>query len=1021
MNASYEFGILGPLVVTRDGRNMSLGAAQLRTLLAALLLDAGRVVPVDALVDRLWGECPPRGARNAVQNYVLRLRRALGPEVVRTDRRGYALDTEGGHRLDADRFASLTREGAAALDADRPERALELLGEALALWRGEPLADLEPERFRDVVPVLCEQRLAAEESWIDAAIRRGRPADALPELRRLTGLHPLRERFWAQRMLALYQCGRQGEALASYREISVLLAEELGVDPGTELKALHQRMVMAAPDLAPAVPRTGTGSAVSAAPAVPPPGPGRSGNLPAETTSFIGREKELAEAERLLGLSRLVTFTGVGGVGKTRLALRTARRVAAAFPDGAWLVDLAAVADPALVERAVAESLGLRDQSTRSATDTVADHLRARRPLLVLDNCEHLVDAAATLVLRLLRAAPDLRVLATSRERLGVPGEHLLLVPCLTLREERGGGACEAVRLLYDRAAACAVARRTGEGDGESAAELCRRLDGIPLAIELAAVRLSSLSVEEVLERLEDRFRLLSAPRHLSHGPAGWPVALDGPGPGGVPGQASGLVPGQAPGRAPVLAPGRYLQTLRGVMDWSHGLCTPGERLLWARLSVFVGCFDLRAAEAVCADEAGRPESCEAAEGIAREDVLDLIDGLVHKSVVTVEPAVSPGRHGGATRYRLLETIRQYGTDRLRAAGSSTGLLVRHCEYYRALTASAAAEWCGPDEAGWLERLRRELPNIRSALDFCRVSPGLAPTGAAIVVDLTRTRCWFFGSTLGEARHWIDSLSPLVDPGLGELTVMVPVMKAFVAIIQGDHSAAEAHLAECRAVAPGTPRPAPVVYIEGVYALLVPGEPASIAQLASARGEFIAAGRTGDAHMATMFWAMAAAFLGDRAEARLACDTYVAEAESAGAEWARTWAQWCTGLTELLHGEPRRGLAPLCDALVRQRALDDNWGPAWTLETLAWTLGALGHHDRAAVVLGAAHRYRQVTGARITELRPFGTLHARTRALVQEHMAAGAYAGAWERGATAEDSIALALGIAHEVRRPTDR
>ncbi|WP_329038896.1 winged helix-turn-helix domain-containing protein [Streptomyces sp. NBC_01725] len=541
MNAQYEFGILGPLVVTRDGRCVSLGAAQLRTLLAALLLDFGRVVPVDALVDRLWGQCPPPGARNAVQNYVLRLRRALGAEVVRTDRRGYALDDEGGHRLDAHRFTSLTREGAAALDADRPERALELLGDALALWRGEPLADLEPERFWDVVPVLCEQRLAAEESWIDAAIRGGRPADALPE--------------------------------------------------------------------------------------------------------------------------------------------------------------------------------------------------------------------------------------------------------------------------LYDR---------------------------------------------------------------------------------------------------------------------------------------------------------------------------------------------------------------------LRAAGSSTGLLVRHCEYYRALTARAAAEWCGPDEARWLERLRRELPNIRSALDFCRVRPGLAPTGAAIVVDLTRTRCWFFGSTLGEARHWIDSLSPLVDPAPGELTVMVPVMKAFVAIVQGDHAAAEIHLAECRAVAPGAPVPAPVVYIEGVYALLVPGDPASIAQLAAARRAFIAAGQTGDAHMATMFRAMAATFLGDRAEARLACDTYVAEAESAGAEWARTWAQWCTGLTELLHGEPRRGLAPLCDALVRQRALDDNWGPAWSLETLAWTLGALGHHERAAVVLGAAHRYRQVTGARITELRPFGTLHARTRAVVQEHLAAEAYTSAWQRGATAEDSITLALGIAHEVHRPTD-
>ncbi|MEV0218682.1 BTAD domain-containing putative transcriptional regulator [Streptomyces sp. NPDC050704] len=978
MGAQYEFGILGPLVVTRDGLGVNVGAAQLRTLLAALLVDAGRVVSVDALAGRLWGEDPPPGARNAVQNYVLRLRRALGPEVVRTDRRGYALDPGSADGLDSHRFHALARQGGTALAEDRPEQAAALLENALGLWRGEPLADLPPERFADVAPALCEQRLAAQESWIDAVIRCRRPADTLPELRRLTGQHPLRERFWSQRMLALYQCGRQGEALECFREISGLLAEELGIDPGVELKALHQRMLTAAPDLAPAVPRTpapgpGAGAGLGA-------GPGGGGNLPAETTSFIGRERELAEAQRLLRLSRLVTLTGVGGVGKTRLALRTARRPASAFPDGVWLVDLAAVTDPALVERAVAESLGLRDQSTRSAADVVAGHLRHRHLLLVLDNCEHLVDAVAVLVLRLLRAAPELRVLATSRERLGVPGEHLLLVPCLTLRGGPDGTPCEAVRLLTDRAAACAVTLPTGERHGTSAAELCRRLDGIPLAIELAAVRLSSLTVEEVLERLEDRFRLLSGPLM---------AVASGPGP------------------VAALAAGRYRQTLRGVIDWSHSLCTPGERLLWARLSVFVGGFDLRAAEAVCAGG-----------GIAREDVLDLIDGLVHKSVVTVESAVPAGRHGGTTRYRLLETIRQYGTDRLRAEGSATGLRIRHSDYYQAFAARAADEWCGPDEVGWLMRLRRELPNLRSALDFCRVHPGRALTGAAIAADLTRTRCWFFGSTLGEARHWLESLSASLDPALGEPKVLVTTMQAFIAVFQGDHPAARALLDECHAT-PASSKAAPVVYIEAVYALLVSGDPACIARFARAREEFIAAGMTGDAHMATMFWALGASFLGAHVEARAACDTYVAEAEASGAEWAQTWARWCAALTELLHGEPSRGLLPLCEVLVRQRAVDDNWGPAWSLEGLAWTLGALGHHDRAAVVLGAAYRYRQVTGARIDGLQPVAALHVRTRNLVQEHMAAEAYTDAWERGATAADGVTLALGIAHEVHRRT--
>ncbi|BCL30070.1 BTAD domain-containing putative transcriptional regulator [Streptomyces aurantiacus] len=988
MGAYYEFGILGPLAVTRDGRRVDVCAAQLRTLLAALLVDAGRVVPVDALVGRLWGDVPPRGARNAVQNYVLRLRRTLGPELVRTDRLGYVLDMADMDGLDAHRFCALAREGGAALAEDRPERAAALLEKALGLWRGEPLSDLPPEQFSDVSPGLCEQRLSTQEAWADAVIRCRRPADALPELSRLTRRHPLRERFWAQRMLALYQCGRQGEALECFREVGTLLAEELGIDPGVELKALHQRILTAAQDLVPAVPRA--------------PGPGGRGNLPAETTSFIGRERELAEAQRLLGRSRLVTCTGVGGVGKTRLALRAARRSAAAFPDGVWLVDLAAVTDPALVERAVAESLGLRDQSTRSAADAVADHLCERRLLLVLDNCEHLVAAVAELVLRLLRAAPELRILATSRERLGAPGEHLLLVPCLTVRDGPDGAPSEAVRLLKDRAAACAAVLPADAGRDGSATELCRRLDGIPLAIELAAVRLSSLTVAEILERLGDRFRLLSGPRSAA-----------------VPSVASVPSAASAPGPVAALAAG-YRQTLRGVMAWSHGLCTPGERLLWARLSVFVGGFDLRAAEAVCAGE-----------GIAREDVVDLIDGLVQKSVVTVEPVVTvesmatvesvvtvesvtpAGRPGAGTRYRLLETIRQYGTDRLRAEGDTTGLRMRHSDYYQSLAALAAAEWCGPDEVRWLERLRRELPNLRSALDFCRVHPGRAPAGAAIAVDLMRTRCWFFGSTLGEARHWIESLSALLDPALAEPTALVAAMKTFVAIIQGDQPAARACLDECHAV-PAFAGAAPVVYIEGVYTLLVLGDPACIAQLAKAREEFLALGLTGDAHMATMFWAIATAFLGCRAEARSACATYVAAAEAAGAEWAQTWSQWCTALTELLHGEPSRGLLPLCDALVRQRALDDNWGPAWSLETMAWTLGALGHHAWAAVVLGAAHRHRQATGSQIAGLHPLSMLHARTQDLVREHMATAAYTEAWERGATAADGITLALGIAHE-------
>ena len=945
MGAQYEFKLLGPLEILRYGLPVSLGAARLRVLLAVLLNEVGQAVPVDTLVDRVWGGDAPRGARNTLQNYVLRLRRALGPELVRTHGRGYALDVDPS-ALDTYRFAALVRQGATALETGDPERAAVLLREGLGLWRGEPLSDLPPELFPDVIPALAEQRAHAHELRIDADLRRGRPADVLPELCTLTETHPLRERFWAQRMQALYQCGRQGEALACYREVAALLAEELGVDPGDDLQVMHRRILTAAPDLAAAPVRARIGSTAP-------------GNLPAETTTFVGRESQLALVRRLLERSRLVTLTGVGGVGKTRLALRAARQAAGAFADGVWLADLAILSEPALLDRAVADALGVRDQSARPAADAVADHLRDRSLLLVLDNCEHLVDETSLLALRLLRAAPGLRVLATSRERFGVPGEHVLVVPGLTLPAPHGTAPSEALTLLADRASACAPASADRCADSAPAAELCRRLDGIPLAIELAAVRLSSLSVEQILERLADRFRLLAAPRTGS--------------------------------------PHRYQQTLRGVIDWSHSLCTPGERLLWNRLSVFAGSCDLEAAESVCAGD-----------GIAPHEVLDLMTALVHKSIVVVEET------GTTARYRLLETIRQYGMCRLdEQPGAATELRLRHVDHYHRMTVRAADEWCGPAEVAWLLRLRAEVPNIRAALECCRTHPGRAAAGVEIAVNLTRTRFWFFGCTPGEGRHWLESISGTRSELPEEVHALATAMKAWIALCQGDRPAAQAFSAACRTPGPYSGS-APVLYIEGACDFLMHGDPGCVDLLARARDAFRAAGHTGDAHMATMMWAMAAAFLGTRKAAWLACRTYVTEAEEYGAEWARSWAVWCTGLTELLHGEPARALGPLRDALVRQRAIADSWGPVWTVETIAWTLGELGHPRRAARLLGAADSLRRTTGVALTGLQPLHTVHVRTEDRARALLGPEVFAEERGRGAAAEDGIALALALVDE-------
>lgn len=951
MGTGFEFRVLGPLEVLCDGGLVPIRAAKQRVLLASLLVDANRVVPVETLVARLWEEASPDGARNTLQNYVLRLRRVLvstgesGPVLTRPP--GYLIDVAG-DALDLHRFDTLVRRATIAAAEGAAEQASVLLREALGLWRGQPLSDVPSELLqREVVPALIERWLGALESRIEADLVRGRQGDVLPELRELTTKYPLRERFWAQRMLALYRSGRQGEALACYRTVSGLLAEELGIDPGAELRERHQQVLAADPAL------TSTGAQRGATRAI--------GNLPAEMTTFVGRGRQLAQAQRLLETTRLVTLTGVGGVGKTRLALRMAAQVPGMFRDGVWLADLAPLADPDLLDRTVAETLGIRDHSARPGVDILVERLRDKQLLLVLDNCEHVVHAVAALVVALLRAAPGLRVLATSRQRLGLPGEHVLLVPPLTVPAREDAELpltrYEAVGLLVERAAASAPDFQITERNRDAVIQLCQRLDGIPLAIELAAVRLTTLSIEEILDRLDERFRLLT-------------------------------------GTGARIAP-PYHQTLRATLDWSYDLCSEHEQRLWARLSVFSGGFDLAAAETVCSGD-----------GIACADVLDILTGLVHKSILAAS------NHGNRTRYRLLETIRQYGQQQLRDLGQDTALRRAHRDSYQDMAAQAAAAWCGPREMEWMSQLWQELPNLRAALDFCVTQPGQAQAGLEIAVNLTRARCWFFSSTLDEGRHWLERTLAL-DPHLpNPLRAGAAALGAWLALVQGDQHTADTLLGDCLDLAhqlgDGEAPPA-VVFIKGAHTLLVRGDAEAIPLLAQARDQFRHCGEIGDAHVATMLWAMAAAFLGDRDTAVAASNEYLAEAKAHDAAWAYSWALWCVGLTELRHGEPHRAAILLRDSLRRQGDIGDRWGPVWGIEALAWTAAATGHHNHAAQLLGAAHRLRQFTGVTLAGLRPFHDAHTEADRLVRHTLDAHTYATAFEQGANTEDTIRLAL------------
>ncbi|MBO0874443.1 MAG: ATPase, partial [Pseudonocardia sp.] len=417
--------------------------------------------------------------------------------------------------------------------------------------------------------------------------------------------------------------------------------------------------------------------------------------LPAATTSFVGRRRELTELRRLLSDARLVTVTGAGGVGKTRLALRAAARMRQAFPHGVHLVELDALRDPGLLAQSVAEAVGLRAASMKPV-ERLAEYLGDTRLLLVLDSCEHLVDGCAAMVGKLLAAAPNLRVLATSRHVLGVEGERVMRVAPLPVPEHVAGMArSAAVSLFVDRATAVDPAFVVDERNREQVLSICRRLDGVPLAIELAAVWVRALSVDEILERLDDRFALLA--------------------------------------KGSRTAPVRQ-QTLAATLQWSCHLCSAAERLLWARLAVFAGGFDVEAAREVCTDD-----------DVGRADIPILIDKLVDKSILVAQP--------DTRRYRMLETIREYGLGLLVASGQEAMFRSRHGGYYRELTRRYVAESFGPRQIEWIQRMLSELSNIRTTLEFALAGSGQAQVASEMATALWDF--WYSGGLLPEGYRWL--------------------------------------------------------------------------------------------------------------------------------------------------------------------------------------------------------------------------------------------------------------------------
>jgi len=739
--------MLGPLEVYEgDGGAVFVAGLRLRTLLVALALSPGRLVSTTTLVDAVWGDQPPAGAVNALQALVSRLRRSLPGAQVESHPAGYRLviDPDG---VDVTRFERLVATGRAALPDDQAQ-AVQTLRAALDLWRGPALVDVaDQEFFQAPIARLEELRLTTTEDAVDAGLRLGRGPELVDELTALALEHPMRERLVGALMRALSEAGRPAEALVVYERTRGALADQLGTDPSPALSALHTAVLRGevGPAQVPVADSTGPT------------------NLPAALTSFVGRDADMARVRELTGEYRLTTLVGPGGSGKTRLAIEASRGLLDRMSDGVWLVELDRVTDDAAVPSAVLSAMGRRDSSlvdrgSDDPTSRLIAALRSRTTLLVMDNCEHLIAAAAALADRLLGECPGLRILATSREPLGITGEAVWPVEPLALPapgaelDVARSLSFDAVRLFVERAGAARPGFTVTDDDVGAVVGICRALDGMPLALELAAARLRTMTAAQLADRLDDRFRLLTgggrtaAPRH---------------------------------------------QTLRAMVDWSWELLADAERAVLRRLAVFAGGATLEAAESVCA---GGP--------VDIADVLDLLTSLVDKSLVVAGDDAVP-------RYRLLETIKAYGLERLDEAGERESIRRAHAKYFVELVETAEPDLRRAGQLEWLRRLEDEHDNLHAA-----VRDAIAAGDAQTAVRLVRAAGWYWWLGGHRAEGMQLAIEALALPGEVDTETRATafaMVAYFVTAGLGGPEQGEPWIQEAQRLAKGLDRPGPLL------------------------------------------------------------------------------------------------------------------------------------------------------------------------------------------------------------------
>jgi predicted ATPase/DNA-binding SARP family transcriptional activator len=673
MREPLEIRLLGPFEVVAGGTLAEVGGSKRQALLAMLALRRGRVVDVDALVEGLWGEELPAAPRNALHHHVARLRAALGESSIVGSADGYALRDA---RVDAARFEELLAETRGALRDGEVRAASDAVAAALALWRGPALQGLTGTAWFSAEARRLETlHVDALEEQFEVALALGEHRELTPALRSALADNPFRERLWGQLMLALYRSGRQADALETFQEARRVLGDELGLEPGLELRRLQEAILAHDPAIA-AVPVDRR----------------RRGNLPALATSFVGREDELRQVAGLLGEHRLVTLTGPPGVGKSRLALEAARSLEHEFPEGIWLVDFARAGDAEDAVRLLADAVDVRGSDPLAR---VTSRLRAAGACIVFDACEHVLGEAARIASTLVAQCPRVRILATSREALRVASEvRVPIAPLPLLDDGTGATRSAAVELFLERARA---ARPGFEPDAEDlalVAEVCRRVDGLPLAIELAAARVNVLGLAELVSILERRAAFLRD--------------------------------------TPAIDPSRI--ALHGLVEWCYDLLHGDEKTLLQQLAVHRGGASLASLVAV------------AAHGLSEATVAYLVAALVDKSVVSASFA------GRVARYDMLDTVREYVLERLAESGGLAAARAAHAEYFATLAEDARVQLRGREWLRWESRLALENDNLWAALAYARDAPD---PGVAIRLG---TLAWYFGlaGRVSEGRRFLD-------------------------------------------------------------------------------------------------------------------------------------------------------------------------------------------------------------------------------------------------------------------------